>query len=518
MKKNVFTKVLALCLAFVLCMGTLAGCGAKQLTAKELFDLTVTNQENQLNDGVITLYGNTLDSVGANDGVTLNIKATLGDAVKSLLSSAMGGSMKFDWLNEIGLKIGGKNDKGNPSGQVDISLNGTALASVKSVIDTASEKMLIAVPDFLDGALSMDMKNVTEQMADELSLKGDLKSAMDVKSWMPDAATLKKIVEKYVKIVLENITEITKEEATVEAGGLSQKCSKLVTTITADTYKKILTSVADTLEKDTDVAGIFDKMGTVFDVKSSDVVPEMVENFRSSAESAEGQVNAVLYADDKGGFVGMDVAIKSNGEEMTMKVSAPEQDGKTALNAEITSPDGEQKITVTGSGTKNGNAAEGSYVLAFNGAEILTIDAKDSDTTKSQKGIINGSYTIKAGKGLADMMNSIGSNPMVSLLTQFSIQADVAMTDAKNGKCGISLLDNSGSKFISLDIEETAGFSGDVTIAADKAVDMTDQSALMGVFAKVNFNSLIEKLTSVGVPSELTDSIKSIAALLGGNG
>ena len=55
MKKNLLSKALTLCLAVVLCLGMLAGCGGKQLTPKELFDLTVNNEEKEINDGVITM-------------------------------------------------------------------------------------------------------------------------------------------------------------------------------------------------------------------------------------------------------------------------------------------------------------------------------------------------------------------------------------------------------------------------------------------------------------------------------
>lgn len=520
MKKNVFTKVLALCLALVLCMGTLAGCGAKPLTAKEHFDLTVTTKENELNDGVITLYGNTLDNASSGEGMTVNVKVTLGDAAKTLLSTAMGGSIKFDWLNEIGLKIGNKMNKDSLSDMISISLNGTDLATVKTAADVANEKLYLAVPEFLDETLSLDLKGIIDQMSNVFPGEPNVKSVMDVKSWMPDAETVKKVIDKYVKVVLENITEITKEEATVEAGGLSQKCSKLSATINDATYKKILKAIADTLEKDTDVISILDKMGAVMGgLKGSDVITEAVDNLRYSAESSvEGDLGVVLFSDDKGNLVGMNLSAKSGDQEATVKVSAPEQDGKTALNVEFAAPNG-QKLTVTGSGTKSGNAAEGSYVVSMDGTELLNIDAKDSDVTKSKKGIVNGSYTIKAGKGLAEMMGTMSSSTsaIASMLTQFSVQADVAMTDAKNGKCTFSLLDNSGSKFVSFDVEETAGFSGDASIATDKTVEMSDQSALQSVLPKINFNALIERLTAAGAPSELTDGIKSIAAMLGAN-
>ena len=517
MKKNVFSKVLALCLALVLCMGTLAGCGSKPLTAKEHFDLTVTKQETDLNDGVITMYGNTLDNVSNGEGATLNVKVSLGDAAKTLLSTAMGGVIKFDWLNEVGLKIGNKVNKDSVSDQIGISLNGKDIASIGTSFDVANEKFYLAAPEYLDGTLSLDLKALFEGMNVTLPNEGGVKSVMDFKSWMPDAESLKKVLDKYVKVILENITDVTKEEATVEAGGVSQKCSKLITNITADTYKKILEAVANTIEKDTDLAGILDKMGTVMNFKSSEVLPEVVEQVRANADTAEqGALNITVFSDDSGNCVGMDTVVKGSGQEMTVKLSAPEQDGKTALNFELASPDG-QKITVTGNGTKSGNAAEGSYSVAYNGTEILTIDAKDSDTTKSKKGILNGSYTIKAGKGIAEMVGSMSSSAsaIASLLTQFSVKADIAMKDAKNGSAGISLLDNSGNKFVSFDTELTAGAGDAVTITTDKAIDMNDQSALQGALSKINFNSLIEKLTAAGVPSEITGAIKSFAAMLG---
>ena len=246
MKKNLFSKALALCLAVVLCLGMLAGCGGKQLTPKELFDLTVNNEEKEINDGVITMYGSSLDAMTAAEGTTVGVKISLGDAARQLLGTATQGQVSFDWLKEIGLSFGSKLDKGVSSNQVGISLNGTELAKVNAVLDTQNEKAFFSVPELLSDALSLDIKAMMEKTG--ASLPVDLKSVMDLKSWLPDQAVLKSLTDKYTKLVLSNITDIVKEDATVDAGGLSQKCSKLTTTIGADTAKKIASAVADAAE------------------------------------------------------------------------------------------------------------------------------------------------------------------------------------------------------------------------------------------------------------------------------
>lgn len=511
MKKNLLSKALTLCLAVVLCLGMLAGCGGKQLTPKELFDLTVNNEEKEINDGVITMYGSSLDAMTAAEGTTVGVKISLGDAARQLLGTATQGQVSFDWLKEIGLSFGSKLDKGVSSNQVGISLNGTELAKVNAVLDTQNEKAFFSVPELLSDALSLDIKAMMEKTG--ASLPVDLKSVMDLKSWLPDQAVLKSLTDKYTKLVLSNITDIVKEDATVDAGGLSQKCSKLTTTIGADTAKKIASAVADAAEKDTEFAGVLDKIGKVMGFTSSEVLPEIVKSMRDT-EDLTGELKLVLYADDKGNAVGLEAngTNSETDENYTMKFYAPEQDGKTALSMEMSN--GEQKVTVTGSGTKANNATEGTYAVAVNGDEILTIGEKTTDLEKAKKGIVNGTYTIKAGKALAELM---GSNPVASLLTQFSVKMDVAMADAGSGKAAISLVDNTGNDFAAISLDQTKGWSGDASIATDKAVDVTDPSSVTGLLSKVDFNGLVEKLKSAGVPEQLTQAISMIPYLLSGN-
>ena len=510
MKKNLFSKVLALCLAVVLCLGMLVGCGGKQLTPKELFDLTVNNEEKELHDGVITMYGSSLDTLTSADGSTVNVKISLGDAARQLLGTATQGQLSFAWLKEIGLNIGTKMDKGVSSNQIGFSLNGSEIAKANAVLDTQNEKAFFSVPELLSDALSLDIKSMMEQTG--ASLPVDLKSVMDLKSWLPDQAALKSLSDKYIKLVLSNITDIVKEEATVDAGGLSQKCSKLTTTIGVDTAKKIASALADAVEKDTEFSGVLDKIGKVMGFTSSEVIPELVKNMRNT-ENLTGELKFVLFADDQGNAVGMD-ATGTNpdmDETYTFKFLAPEQDGKTALSMEMSN--GEQKFTMTGSGTKANNASEGTYALAVNGDEIFTIGEKTTDLEKAKKGLLNGTYTIKAGKALSELM---GSNPVASILSQFTIKVEVAMADAKSGKAVLALLDNTGSDFANISFDLTKGWSGDASVATDKAIDMTDTSAVSGILGKLNFSGLAEKLKAAGVPEQLTNSIAMIPYLLGG--
>ena len=186
MKKNVFSKALALCLALVLCLGMMAGCGKKQLTAKEHFDLVATKTQKTLDDGAISLYGTTLDSLSSAEGGVTDVKISLGDAGKQLLSTLTGGQIPLDWINEIGLKIGAKVDKSLISDEIGISLNGVDLAKIQDTLDADGNKLYLAVPDLFSDVLSLDFGKLAEQAGGSLGVRFDssaLKNVLDFKSW-----------------------------------------------------------------------------------------------------------------------------------------------------------------------------------------------------------------------------------------------------------------------------------------------------------------------------------------------
>lgn len=518
MKKNVFSKALALCLALVLCLGMMAGCGKKQLTAKEHFDLVATKTQKTLDDGAISLYGTTLDSLSSAEGGVTDVKISLGDAGKQLLSTLTGGQIPLDWINEIGLKIGAKVDKSLISDEIGISLNGVDLATIQDTLDADGNKLYLAVPDLFSDVLSLDFGKLAEQAGGSLGVRFDssaLKNVLDFKSWLPSADALKKVYEKYEKLALSNINDVTKEEATVEAGGLTQKCSKLKTTFDSAKMKAISKVLGDELSKDQDVASIADNLGRVLGFKGSEAVDELVDGLVNT-DPENAFIDFTEYADDDGNLVGLDVTTKDEDGEEAMKlvISAPEQNGKTALDLKMTA--GDQTLTITGSGTKGNNAADGTYSVKLNDAEILTIEAKDNNLEKSAKGLLNGSYTIKFGKAIADLM---GSNAVANVLTQFGLKVDVAMTDAKNSTAKIELVDNSGNRVLGADVTQTAGWNGGAGLEkSTSTVDVTDSEALMNVVKGINWTSIMDKLKNAGLPDQLMSALKMVTAMFGGSG
>lgn len=506
MKKNVFKKAMALCLALMLCIGALAGCGGtKQLTAKEHFDLAVNTQEKEINDSVITAFGNAQDSLTSETGVTVETKVTIGDAAKQMASSLLGG-ISLDWLKDIGLVAGYKMNKGVTAEEMTVSLNGTKLATVDLVADVENGKMYVSLPDLLASSLSIDLKGTLEQMAGSANFS----ALLDVKSWMPDEATVKALLDKYTKLVLGKITNVTKEDAEVSTQGVTQKCSKLQTVLNSETLKAAADAVADEVEKDTDLSAVLEKIGKVMNFKAEDVVKEIADGFRN----LDTELNAMtinVFADDKGNMAGLEITNEA-GDKTLCKLMAPTQDGKNALELTVNSPDGHQMMC-TGTGTLTNGKQAGSYAVSVDTYEVATIDVENLDEASAKKGLMNGSFTIKFSKGLASAIDADAEQEAaIGMLNQFSVKVDAAQTSATDSKSTVSVLDASGNTFVGVDVTTKGGADVKAEIPTEKVVDMQSEEA-GSVLLSIDWNKLMENIKAAGAPEELLSSIFSLGGL-----
>ena len=231
-------------------------------------------------------------------------------------------------------------------------------------------------------------------------------------------------------------------------------------------------------------------------MESIDEFLEQVGELRGELESGETEDIAMVIftaytVEDQ--LVGLKLATNDGWDTMEMQYFSLEQDGKTALYLNVGG-----QFQFAGTGTKDGNKANGTYTLQANGTEMLYITVKDFDTAALKKGELVGTLQLRFSEEMIDEMRNSMLTPDLTIELQLNVGG---------GKSNITLSVYEGSDLIFSVKLSTRQISGNISVPSDYA-DANDSQQMQEWASGLSFDRIISNLRSAGVPSQLMDMLE----------
>lgn len=356
-----------------------------------------------------------------------------------------------------------------------------------------------------------------------LKLLTQFHSMKDIQALAPTPEQFESIVSRYMNIMLDHITDLSAEADKVEVGEVSVDATAYSGTMDAEAFAAYTKELLDTIKTDEDLLPYVEKLLSFTDQVSYDefvagleeASTELAEMTPADMGLGEGSIfDLVVWTDANGEFIGEYESMNMNGESFEMSFMAPSDGVKSALDVELSLPEGMTdsgitSIVLAGSGDVVNGATTGDYVLTVQGQDVAAFHAEDivyDEAARSCSGNITAS--IIAPEDTEDYQ--------LAMISQFTLGINYGM-DKENAAVDLTLgMGGMDIATLTLSAAETIGSAGEIPAADtfEPSVNALDQEAVNQLVGSIDPNVILGNLISAGMPAEF---IQQIGSLMGGS-
>ncbi len=428
------------------------------------------------------------DPVSAAGDIKLNISDSLSQSIAGL-------GFGEETVNMLkGINIAYQSTVNGKQSMITAALqvNGEALVNLSYILDAATGKQFISIPEMNEKAISIDFS----ELVGEMSL-----SDPEMITDLLNSDKIKPLFLRYMEIAVNGLTSVERVKETITVEGVSQELYVLNCVLTQADAQKMVLNIMETMKNDQDIKGLIQDaeplMKQIDETVTADTVYQQFQNSLTDAiedlketDTTEGiekiTFDVMLSGKDLAGFR-MD--IPDTEESISI---AYVKDGKQfayQCNADT--------MVITGSGEDNGkDGITGNYIMAVEGNQMFAIGLEKFVAEKEQA---SGSITVKLGKELlTEIVDSM----------ELGISADtVAMTDPalkitlnstkENAEVTVALL-ISGAEMFGITGQSHSAEPAAITIP-ENFVNAMDDEAMDQWMSESGIADLLGML--VGVPS-----------------
>ncbi len=468
------------------------------------------------------------DLFDINSSVGINV--TLGDAGKQYLKLA---GVDLSWLDSVGFDTGISVGKDVLGMDVSAGINSENLLSVLCALDIEDATVYLKVPELNDTYLGIDLRDAIgtsdAEMLSEMweEVKDSYETVIDA---LPDQSTLDNLVERYIDAVVKSIDDVEKGTETLEAEGVSQKCTTLEIAIDAKTMANIIKGILDEAEDDGDLEEIFINIADLFGEDGVEIYDEFLAALEEGYDELKdargiGEILYTLYVDNKGEIVGH--RIESDAFEIA--ILSP-QNGKkfgTEYSMSFDVDGEEQYIAFVGSGERSGDILSGEFEIDvdmsvydyytgqvdINGA-IFNISVADLDMEAFNRGQFNGTVTYKPGKGMRSLLDAAGAySGVMSFLEDFEIKLTGQSGDASS-KTSMEV-NYDGDNIIAISVNSETGNSPELKIPNDREVIyLKEAQDLTDWLGGIEWDGFVSSLDKAGLPGDVMGAVEEFVSLM----
>lgn len=399
------------------------------------------------------------------DGLTSSEKSTVKSLVDLINKSKIATNVRYDGKESAYVKLNGKLDSVDISGEALYDGSQAALRSE----EISSKWLTISEDDLKDLAdeNGLDIDDLKDTISESINQFNEISKSVQI-----DEKTQKEINEKYSKILKDYINEKSKdiksEKGTVEVDGKEKKCTKLTLKLNEKDIKKLAKKYLDAFAKDDQLKEILtnsaqsyaEVMKTAGDTTSAKNITNAVDELYNNIDKIKEEIdNADFTANIKL------VVYSSNTNVYRTDIILDVEDTEVSVETTFNKDDTTTTISVSAQGIS---------------ADIATITLKEEKNDVSLK--------IEASKFIKEQLGQKSSDD-ISLEFKYSTE---------KSKAEIALAVNAGSYgngkvAISSDVEknEDKEYANHTTISVDvdapdyvttkMSMDMTNNIKIGGV-------------------------------------
>jgi hypothetical protein len=426
-------------------------------------------------------------------GVSLDATLTLEDSGKTLLTAYTGEDLS--WFSSLGLSIDA-NSKGDlSSSAASLSLGSDQLISCNVITDLDAKALYLQVPELSQDYAEISLEDYLEDAyyyydSDSMDEVFDTLTTLYERS--PDKATVEKLLNRYIKTVLDCLDDVEKDTDTLSAQGVSQKYTTLEVTIDADMLQDVMENVLEEMLEDEDLKEIilnFAELGEAEGIDPDDVY----EEFTDALEELLDELDMLGYYDMDD--IVMTVWVDGSGEIRGRKIEyedvdlyyAMPKDGKD-FGLELSYSDGYEDAALTGSGTISGGKLSGSFALTESATPLVFLKVEQWDTDKLQDGYLSGTFTISATSALNNSILSSYYLTITADTAKDSADYEISVSTDSTRLCTLALSTKSGS-------------------ASGRVKAPSDTVSLERWANSVDLTGFLSSLRDTDLPSDLVDEL-----------
>lgn len=402
------------------------------------------------------------------DGLTSSEKSTVKSVVDLINKSKIATNIRYDGKESAYIKLNGKLDSVEVSGEALYDGSQAALRSEQ----ISSKWITISEDDLKDLAdeNGLDLDDLKETISESINQFSEISKSVQI-----DEKTQKEINEKYSKILKDYVNEKSKdiksEKGTVEVDGKEKKCTKLTLKLNEKDIKKLAKNYLDIFAKDDQLKEILTSAAQSYaDVMKSSGETSTAKEITNAVDELYNNIDKIKEEIDDADFSANIklVVYSSNTNVYRTDIILDVEDTEVSLETTFNKEDTTTTISVNAQGIS---------------AEIATIKLKEEKNGASLK--------IEVSKFVKEQLGQKSSD---------DISLEIKYTTEKS-KAEISLAVNAGSYgsgtvSISSDIEknEDKEYADNTTISVD--VDAPDY-----LTAKMSMNMTSNiKIGGVSIP------------------
>lgn len=402
------------------------------------------------------------------DGLTSSEKSTVKSVVDLINKSKIATNIRYDGKESAYIKLNGKLDSVEVSGEALYDGSQAALRSEQ----ISSKWITISEDDLKDLAdeNGLDLDDLKETISESINQFSEISKSVQI-----DEKTQKEINEKYSKILKDYVNEKSKdiksEKGTVEVDGKEKKCTKLTLKLNEKDIKKLAKNYLDAFAKDDQLKEILTSAAQSYaDVMKSSGETSTAKEITNAVDELYNNIDKIKEEIDNADFSANIklVVYSSNTNVYRTDIILDVEDTEVSLETTFNKEDTTTTISVNAQGIS---------------AEIATIKLKEEKNGASLK--------IEVSKFVKEQLGQKSSD---------DISLEIKYTTEKS-KAEVSLAVNAGSygsgtASISSDIEknEDKEYAGNTTISVD--VDAPDY-----LTAKMSMNMTSNiKIGGVSIP------------------
>lgn len=480
-------------------------------------------------------YKNLADISTKDFGATTELTLTLGDLIIDMLEDSFKQStnmtMDFSFLSSIGLNMGIDSTADLTQLQVALGISNTEI--VKLLLLTDEETIWAGAPDLNEGFLEvgMDDLGIVPNAATPLALEGVL-------GVLPTEEKLAEILKRYVALALNEIDKVERAQDTLELDGLKQDATKLTAKIyeadALDAAKAILTAA----KADQDIKKIVDDFGDFYNDMMAemnaeyDMTWEKVDAYAEFTKAIDEALNEIPAEAESETYIGLVLHIDSNYNIIGCSLTMPEETEAVVTYYSVTEGSNFKCIAempddtvLTGAGTVNNGVITGNYTISVEETPVIKFELVDFDATKEDA--ISGTVRLDLDLMLETIFKVSAVGPMDStaavaptaetqasgdIFTMLGLE-DVVLElklDITNDKESVEFkLIGDGAMVVGLALK-SATKTPDAIQKPTNTVDVTDDEALMGWIAGIDFDAIITNLRNAGVPETLVNALETM--------
>ena len=391
--------------------------------------------------------------------------------------------------------------------QLKANINDADIATVNASIDMENEEGYIQIPELSDSYI--DISDGLEEISDELESSGAEYQEMldEVKNTLPDAKTVDKVLNTYVDVAFDNISDVSKSSDKIEAEDVSQSVTALTTTLDGQYAYDTAYEMLETLKDDENIKEIIENIDEASYDEFRDNISDTLDSLKDEKDSiddVEGSADLTLYVNGKGEIAGTQVLVNVDGQEVVVSSVMPRSGSKFGyeMKAEY---EGMELFSLTGSGTLKSDVMNGTFNVSVDdellgdldeyvsgGDNILTIDVKDFDISDSKDGMLNGSFTF--------------STDAVRQVKGYKLNVEFATTKKETSVAVALLYEDDNYAKVTLTSGEGENLKTLQPSGSDTVYSITDDSDMQDYLSEIDIDAFIDDINDkCGLDIDLDD-------------